>query len=118
MNSKKLATIAGAAVAVAAPAALVFGAGTAQATAVSYSNNAIGTVAHVSDAANPAGAIEVCTYSSHVHNNPFLFPFFSTVELSGPTPSDLQILGIQTGTTYDVTVNCPVGGTKNFQQKY
>jgi hypothetical protein len=119
-NLKKLATSGAAAVAVAVPAALFVGAGTAQAAlpAVSYTNDGIGTVAHVSDPNNPPGAIEFCNYSSHVAGNPFLFPFFSPVQLSGKTASDLQILGIQTGTLYDVTVSCPVGGTVTFQQNY
>jgi hypothetical protein len=119
-NLKKLATTAAAAIAVAAPVVLFAGAGTAQAAqpSVSYTNNAFGTVAHVSDPANPPGAIEICNYSSHVAGNPFLFPFFSPVQVSGTTPSDLQILGIQTGTTYSVTISCPVGGTLNTTQTY
>jgi hypothetical protein len=119
-NLKKLATTGAAAIAVAAPVALFVGAGMAQAAqpSVSYTNDAIGTVAHVADPSNPPGAIEICNYSSHVAGNPFLFPFFSPVQLSGTTASDLQILGIQTGTKYDVTVSCPVGGTKTFQQNY
>ena len=119
-NLKKLTTRGAAAVAVVVPAALFAGAGTAQAAqpAVSYTNNTIGTIAHISDPSNPPGAIELCNYSSHVAGNPFLFPFFSPVQLSGNTASDLQILGIQTGTRYDVTVSCPVGGTTTFQQNY
>jgi hypothetical protein len=120
MNTKKLATLGAAAVAVAAPAALFAGAGTAYAAApaVTYTNNAFGTIAHISDPGNPPGSIEFCNYSSHVKGNPLLFPFFSPVQLSGSTPSDLQIFGIQTGTPYTVTVSCNGGGsttlTKNF----
>jgi hypothetical protein len=121
MNTKlkKLATMGAAAIAVAAPAALFAGVGTAQAQPiVAYTNNAFGTVARVGDPANPPGAIEVCNYSSHVAGQPLLFPFFSPIQLSGFTPSDLQILGIKTGTKYDVTVSCPVGGTTTFQQNF
>ena len=118
---KKLATTVAAAAAVTAPAALFAGVGTAQAAApptVTFTTNAFGIVAHITDPGNPAGAIEFCNYSSHVSGNPFLFPFFSPVQLSGNTTSDLQILGIQTGTKYDVTVSCPVGGTTNTTQNF
>ena len=114
---KKLATTVAAAAAVTAPAALFAGVGTAQAAApptVTFTTNAFGIVAHITDPGNPAGAIEFCNYSSHVSGN----PFFSPVQLSGNTTSDLQILGIQTGTKYDVTVSCPVGGTTNTTQNF
>jgi len=121
-NRKKNLTTAGLGVAAAivvAPAVLFAGAGTAQAAPlVNYSNDLIGTVAHVSDPANPPGAIEFCNYHSNVAGQPFAFPFDSPVQLDGPTPSDLQIPGIQTGTTWAVTVSCPVGGTHFFQQKF
>ena len=103
-----------------ASAALFAGAGTASAASpsASYINNGLGTVARISDPANPPGAVETCTYRSHVAGNPLLFPYFSPVVLSGPTPSDLQIFGIQTGTAYQVTISCPVGGTTSFTKNY
>jgi hypothetical protein len=119
-NLKKFATTGAAAIAVAAPAMLFVGAGTAQAAppSVTFTTNGLGIVAHVTDPANPPGAVEFCNYSSHVTGNPFLFPFFSPLELSGNTTSDLQILGIQTGTKYDVKVICPVGGQTNTTQNF
>jgi hypothetical protein len=120
-NLKKLATTVAAAAAVAAPAALFVGAGTAQAAtppSVTYSNNAFGTIAHISDPANPAGSIEICHYSSHVKGNPFLFPFYSPVQVSGSTASDLQIFGLQTGTAYTVKVECNGGGSTTFTQNF
>ena len=102
-----------------APVVLFAGAGTAQAAPfISYTNDLIGTIAHVSDPSNPPGAIEFCNYHSNVAGQPFAFPFDSPVQLDGPTPSDLQIPGIQTGTTWAVRVSCPVGGTQVFTQKF
>jgi hypothetical protein len=111
-NLKKLATTGAAAIAVAAPAVLLAGAGTAQAATpptVGWTDNGLGTVAHIADPSNQNG-IETCFYSSNVAGNPLLFPFFSAVQVSGTTPADLPILGIRTGTTYDVVVTCPAGG--------
>jgi hypothetical protein len=114
---KKLA--AAAIVAAPAPALLFAGAGTAQAApSVTYNNNAFGTIANVSDPLNPAGSIEICHYSSHVAGSPLLFPYYTPVQLSGSTPSSVQIFGIQTGTTYTVTVKCPKGGTTTFNQTF
>ena len=122
LNRAKNHTTAGLGVAAAvvlAPAVLFASAGTAQAAPfVNYTNDIIGTIAHVSDPSNPPGAIELCNYHSNVAGQPFAFPFDSPVQLDGPTPSDLQIPGIQTGTTWAVRVSCPVGGTHFFQQTF
>jgi hypothetical protein len=100
------------AVALGAAAALFGATGTAQAAvSASYQNNGLGTNVTVSDSANPVGSVEVCTYSSHVAGAPLLFPYFTTFTLSGPTPSNVQIFGIQTGTTYSVTISCAGTGT-------
>lgn len=119
---KKKLTSAGigvAAAVVVTPVVLFAGAGTAQAAPfVSYTNDLIGTIAHVADPSNPPGAIEFCNYHSNVAGQPFAFPFDAPVQLDGPTPSDLQIPGIQTGTTWAVRVSCPVGGTQFFTQKF
>jgi 4-hydroxy-3-methylbut-2-en-1-yl diphosphate synthase IspG/GcpE len=118
-NFKKLA---GAAAIAAGTAAALFGAtGTAQATIVTspYANNGFGTTVQVSDTKNPVGSIEVCTYSSHVAGHPFALPYFTTVRLSGPDATTLQIFGISTGTTYQVNITCPdTGTTKIFQQTF
>jgi hypothetical protein len=117
-NLKKLA---GAAAIAAGTAAALFGAaGTADAALLtSYTNNGLGTVVQVTDTANPDGAVETCTYSSHAQGNPFLLPYFSAVTLTGKTPSNLQIFGIQTGTKYTVDIFCPNSGTnKHFSQTF
>jgi hypothetical protein len=118
-NFKKLA---GAVAVAAGTAAALFGAtGTAQATIVTstYSNNGFGTSVQVSDTNNPVGSVEVCTYSSHVVGRPFLLPYFTTVRLSGPEATTLQIFGISTGTNYQVNIACPdTGTTKIFQQTF
>ncbi|MCP9273267.1 hypothetical protein [Mycolicibacterium arenosum] len=108
------------AIALGAAAAVIGATGTAQAAVTaSYQNNGLGTTVTVTDSKNPVGAIEICTYSSHVAGAPFLFPYFTTVQLSGPTPSNVQIFGIQTGTTYTVTISCPNTGTsKTFNQTF
>jgi hypothetical protein len=117
-NLKKLA---GAAAIAAGAAAALFGAtGTAEAAVLTnYTNNGLGTNVTVTDTANPQGAVEVCTYSSHAEGNPFLLPYFATVTLTGTTPSNLQIFGIQTGTKYTVNIFCPNSGTnKHFSQVF
>lgn len=108
------------AIALGATAALFGATGTAQAAvSASYQNNGLGTNVTISDSANPVGAIEICTYSSHVAGAPLLLPYFTTVQLSGPTPSNVQIFGIQTGTTYSVTIKCAGTGTvKSFNQTF
>ena len=117
-NLKKLA---GAAAIAAGTAAALFGAtGTADAAVLTnYTNNGLGTNVTVTDTANPQGAVEVCTYSSHAQGDPFLLPYFATVTLTGTTPSNLQIFGIQTGTKYTVNIFCPNSGTnKHFSQVF
>lgn len=117
-NLKKIAGTG--AIALGAAAALFGATGTAQAgVTANYQNNGFGTNVTVTDSLNPQGSVEICTYSSHVAGAPFLLPYFATVQLSGPTPSNLQIFGIQTGTTYSVSISCPnTGTTKNFQQTF
>jgi|KBSSwiStaDraftv2_1062776.scaffolds.fasta_scaffold05549_7 hypothetical protein len=117
-NLKKLA---GAVAIAAGAAAALFGAtGTASAAVLtSYTNNGVGTVVTVTDTANPDGAVEICSYRSHVAGHPFLLPYFATVTLTGKTPSNLQIFGIQTGTQYQVNIFCPNSGTsKVFTQNF
>ena len=117
-NLKKL--IGASAIAAGAVAALFGATGSAQAAVLTnYANNGLGTVVTVTDTANPAGQVEVCTYSSHAQGNPFLLPYFATVTLTGKTPSQLQIFGLQTGTKYQVTIFCPNSGTtKRFSQVF
>jgi hypothetical protein len=120
MNTN-LTKLAGAAAIAAGTAAALFGAtGTADAAVLTnYTNNGLGTIVQVTDTANPAGSVEVCTYSSHAQGNPFLLPYFSAVTLTGTTPSNLQIFGIQTGTKYTVDIFCPNSGTnKHFSQVF
>src|SRR4051812_17630955 len=86
-NLKKLA---GASVIAAGAAAALFGAtGTAQAAVLTdYTNNGVGTIVTVTDTANSPGAVEICSYRSHVVGHPFLLPYFATVTLTGTTPSN------------------------------
>ena len=116
---QKLATMGIGAAAIGTAATLFLGAGTANAAvSANYKNNGFGTVVSVKDPANPPGAIEICSYKSHVKGNPFLFPYFSTVQLSGNTPSDLQNIGNQTCTSYSLTISCPFGGTTSFTKNF
>ena len=108
------------AIALGAAAVLIGATGTAQAAVTaSYQNNGLGTNVTVADSQNPVGSIEICTYRSHVAGAPLLFPYFTTVQLSGPTPTNVQIFGIQTGTTYKVTISCPnTGTTSSFNKTF
>lgn len=106
------------AIALGATAALFGATGTANAAvSASYTNNGLGTNVTVSDSKNPVGALEICTYRSAVAGAPLLLPYFTTFQLSGPTPSNVQIFGIQTGTTYTVTINCTGTGTSTTFNK-
>lgn len=122
MNTKIKKLAGTAAIAVGATVALFAATGTAEAAGVvtgAYVNNGLGTTVPVSDSANPAGAIEVCTYRSHVAGHPFLLPYFTTVRLTGKAPTNLQIFGISTGTTYLVSITCPdTGSSKIFTQSF
>lgn len=115
-NRKKsvIAALGAAVAAVAAPAALFLGAGTAQAeTSVVPFTDALGVTVHVvSGGASPSSGL--CTYTATpaivpngvlpplpVHNVPFILQENGIHKLWFP--------GIQTGTTWDVTVRCPDG---------
>jgi hypothetical protein len=112
---KKLITAAlGAAAAAAVPAALFFGAGTAQAeTAVVPFSDALGVSVHVISV-GPTPSSGLCTYTATpgivppgvlpplpVYNVPFVLQENAVHKLWFP--------GVQSGTTWDVKVDCPGG---------
>jgi hypothetical protein len=135
MKKNLVASAVGLAVAgVMAPAALVFGAGTAQADAfppkqpfyspvygpghVVYANAPFGLDVDIDDQANPPGATETCTYSSIGVGPTPPIPFFGSVVLKGHQPSSLCIPGVQMGNHWAVTVSCPHAGSRTFDEKY
>jgi hypothetical protein len=122
-NRKKLviSALGATAAAVAAPAVLFAGAGTAEASPQldPYSNNGFGTIAHIYDPANQGS--ETCYYSSFDPNQPAFFPYGPTpVQLDSNSRADLPILGIPTNTNWLVTVDCgalkPDGSGGLYQQ--
>ncbi|HXO54506.1 MAG TPA: hypothetical protein VN888_26565, partial [Mycobacterium sp.] len=108
------AAIGAAATAVTAPALLFAGAGTAQAlTWVSTNTDALGVTVHVSSFGGPASS-GTCNYTAVPANVPpgvlpplpvYGLPFL--LEANGT--HDIWFPGIQTGTTWDVTVHCANG---------
>jgi hypothetical protein len=119
LKKKLVVSAIGAGAAVAAPAVLFLGAGSAQANPnVWYDNNLFGTVANIADPVNPAGATELCEYHSNGIAPTPPIPFDAPVELDGATPSQIQIPGIQTGSHWFVRVSCNVGGTTTFNHTY
>lgn len=120
MRNKLVVSALGAAAAAAgAPALLFLSGGTAQAAIYhSYDNDLFGPVVTISDTANATG-LETCHYHSNLAGSPGEFPFDADVQLDGRTPSQLQILGIQTGANWYVTINCPKTGTSvAFTQQF
>ncbi|MBV9091527.1 MAG: hypothetical protein JO044_16755 [Mycobacteriaceae bacterium] len=129
-SMKRLASAVGiAAAAVATPAVLLAGAGTAQADAspiansngkveVIYASNPFGLNASILDATNPANVTERCHYHSNGTGITPADPFDADVFPNGPTPVNLFIPGIQTGGTWTVTVSCDSGGAFNFPETY
>jgi hypothetical protein len=115
-NRKKLVTAAlgAAAAAVSAPAMLFAGAGTAQAfTWVSTNTDALGVTVHVFSFGGPASS-GTCFYTAVPANVPagvlqplpvYGLPF----QLQENGTHDIWFPGIQTGTTWDVTVDCSDG---------
>jgi hypothetical protein len=116
INRKKSVTAAlgAAAAALAAPAMLFLGAGTAQAnTTVVPTSNALGVTLHITSDGSQHG---VCTYSAWptswgavkplpVYGIPFVLQKNQSFDLWTP--------GIQTGSTWTAETTCEVGGTQS-----
>ncbi|MBV9091528.1 MAG: hypothetical protein JO044_16760 [Mycobacteriaceae bacterium] len=129
-SKKRLASAVGiAAAAVATPAALLAGAGTAQADAIPdvngspqvevlYASNPFGLNASIVDGTNPGGVTERCHYHSNGVGTTPSDPFDADVFPNGPTPASLFIPGIQTGGTWTVTVSCDHAAPVTFQEIY
>lgn len=109
INRKSVTAALGATVAAAAvPALLVLGAGTAQAgTSAWTTTDALGVTVHISSWGAPASS-GWCTYTAipqgpgvPVYGVPFL--------LQEGGNHDLWFPGVQTGTTWNVSVHCPNG---------
>lgn len=101
--------------AVAAPATLFLGAGTAQADIdVTATPNPDGvTVVVYSKAPNPPGGL--CTYSARPQGNPIGKPLPATnVPFFLPQGGSqvIPFVSFATGATWDVTVDCPIGGVQ------
>lgn len=127
INSKLVASALGVAAAAVAPAVLFFGAGTAQALApasnghmvVTYSQDPLGLVANIRDSWNPLNETETCSYQSVGTGLTPPLPFYGATQVNGPSnDGPVAIPGIPTGATWNVTVNCPRGGTFSFNEVY
>ncbi|MGV0851328.1 hypothetical protein [Mycolicibacterium phlei] len=119
-TKKSVLTSLGAAVAaVAAPAMLFLGTGTAQAaTTLNTASDALGVTVEVKS----TGSEGLCLYTAEpwfgwtsvkplpVYNVPFYLQANQTHKLWFP--------GVQTGTTWKATVQCPIGGTDFFTPTY
>ena len=116
-----IAAVGAAVAAAAAPAVLFAGAGTAQAeTQVVPFSDALGVSVHVVSV-GPLPSSGVCTYTATPAIVPpgvlpplpvYDVPFY----LQQNTIHKLWFPGIQTGTTWDVDVNCPFGGDAGVVQ--
>jgi hypothetical protein len=120
-NRKRGVTAGVAAAALAAPALLFAGAGTAQAfTWVGTSTDALGVTVHVQSFGGPASR-GTCFYTAVPANVPpgvlpplpvYGLPF----QLQENGTHDIWFPGIQTGTTWDVNVDCTSGVDSATQQ--
>jgi hypothetical protein len=120
MNTKSIAAALGAAVAaVAAPAVMLVGAGTAQAASTLNTNSdALGVTVQI----HSTGSEGLCFYSAEpwfgwqiakplpVYKVPF--------QLQANQTHNLWFPGIQTGTTWKAKVECEVGGVDYFNPTY
>jgi hypothetical protein len=128
INTKLVASALGAAAAaVAVPAALFFGAGTAQALNpasnghlfVTYSTDPLGLVANIRDTWNKVGETETCSYQSVGTGLTPPIPFYGETQVNGPANGGPVVIpGIPTGATWNVTVNCAHGGNFSFSEVY
>jgi len=118
-RNKIIASLGAAAAAVAAPAMLFLGAGTAQAAStLNTSSDALGVTVEITS----NGSEGLCFYTAEpwfgwtgvkplpVYRVPFYLQANQTHKLWFP--------GIQTGTTWKAKVECPVGGTDYFAPVY
>ncbi len=120
-NTKKLrASASGAAAAVALPAMLFAGAGTAQAGTnpttftntngtmqVIYGGGGVADYATIVDATNPPGATENCHYHSVGVQNTPAFTYDADTWVTGPNPSSpVTIIFQLIGGSYSVNVTC------------
>lgn len=110
-----IAAVGAAVAAAAAPAFLFAGAGTAQAdTWVYTTTDALGVTVHIgSNAWDPSSGW--CTYTA-VPKGPGVPVYGVPFYLQEGGNHDLWFPGIQTGTTWDVTVHCPNGSDSPVQQ--
>ena len=127
LNAKLVVSAVGVATAAVAPTLLFFGAGTAEALnpagngrlTVTYSTDAFGLVANIRDSWNPDGVTETCSYQSVGTGLTPPIPFYGETQVNGPwNGGPVVIPGIQTGATWNVSVNCPNGGNFNFPETY
>lgn len=122
-NPKKsvIAALGAAVAAAAVPAILFAGAGTAQAfTWANTSTDALGVSVHVHSFGGPASS-GWCSYTAIPQNPPFgVLPVYGVpFYLQENGTHDLWFPGIQTGTTWDVTVDCANGvDSPTFQLVY
>lgn len=125
--NKKLVAALGVAAAAVAPAVMFFGAGTASALApasnghmfVSYDQGPLGLVANIRDTWNGVGVTETCSYQSVGTGLTLPLPFYGATDVYGKVNSGAVIIpGIPTGATWNVTVNCPHGGSFTFNEVY
>jgi hypothetical protein len=127
-NRKKTiaAALGAAAVAVAAPALLSSGAGTAQALSphsngpvtVTYDTGPGGLVANIQDTLNGAGT-EFCTYQSVGTGLQGPIPFNGGAFVTGNQNSGAVLIpGIPLFEPWRVSVSCPAGGSFSFPEIY
>jgi hypothetical protein len=122
MNIKK--SLIAAVATAAAPALLFAGGGTAQAgTSVSPTSDALGVTVKVTSTGNALNRSSgLCFYTATPANVPFgVLPPLPVYDvpfvLQENTPYNLWFPGIQTGTTWDVTVKCQNGTDSPTVQK-
>jgi hypothetical protein len=130
-NLKKLriSALGAAAVAVAAPALVFVGAGTAQALTpasngpvrITYDTGPAGLVANIRDVANnnPGDPTEFCTYDSVGTGLQGPIPFNGGAFVTGAVNSGAVLIpGIPLNEPWQVTVSCPKGGSFTFSETY
>lgn len=116
LNKKSIVAAAGAAIAAAAaPALLVAGAAPAQAqTGIWAVTDAFGVSVHI-QSTGPQASSGWCTYTA-VPNGPGVPVYGLPFYLQANQNHKLWFPGVQTGTTWDVAVDCPNGTNSPLQQ--
>jgi hypothetical protein len=116
IRSHKKSVIAAVGAAMAAPAVLFAGAGTAQAdTFVNTTTDALGVTVHVFSYGAPAHG-GWCSYTAVPTNGPGIPVYGVPFYMQQNGNHDLWFPGIQTGSTWDVDITCSTGGSSATQQ--